>query len=128
MVNFSKSGQSLSLLHLEAFSDQFLEVVPDLKASLTYDRGKEMVQHKQFTEDTKIPVYFADPHSPWQRGTNENTNGLIRDFFPKGTDFSKVSYEEIKHVQDMLNERIRKTLDWKSPEEVFYKLTGAIKS
>ena len=73
-------------------------------------------------------VYFADPHSPWQRGTNENTNGLIRDFFQKGTDFSKVSYEEVKHVQDMLNERVRKTLKWKSPKYMFKKLIGAIKS
>ncbi len=110
----------------EAFSHQFEGISDEMKCSLTYDRGKEMVQHKQFTEDTGIDVYFADPHSPWQRGTSENTNGLIRDFFPKKTDFSKVSYEEIKHVQDMLNDRIRKTLDWKSPNEMFYKLTGAI--
>jgi IS30 family transposase len=112
----------------EAFAHQFVEVNSGLKESLTYDRGKEMVQHKQFTEDTGIPVYFADPHSPWQRGSCENTNGLIRDFFPKGTDFCKISYEEVKHVQDMLNERIRKTLGWKCPKEVFYKLTGAIKT
>ena len=112
---------------IEAFADQFEEVDPELKLSLTYDRGREMVKHKEFTADTGIPVYFADPHSPWQRGSCENTNGLIRDFFPKGTDFTKVSYEEIKHVQDMLNERIRKTLNWESPEEVFKQLTGAIK-
>jgi len=112
---------------IEAFADQFEEVTPELKLSLTYDRGKEMVKHKEFTADTGIPVYFADPHSPWQRGSCENTNGLIRDFFPKGTDFTKVSYEEIKHVQDLLNERIRKTLNWESPEEVFKQLTGAIK-
>jgi len=111
----------------EAFTDHFLDVPEELKLSLTYDRGKEMVQHKKLTEDTGIDVYFADPHSPWQRGTNENTNGLIRDFFPKGTDFSKVSYEEVKHVQDMLNERVRKTLKWKSPEYMFKKLIGAIK-
>ena len=111
----------------EAFTEHFLDVPDELKLSLTYDRGKEMVQHKKLTEDTGIDVYFADPHSPWQRGTNENTNGLIRDFFPKGTDFSKVSYEEIKHVQDMLNERVRKTLNWKSPEYMFNKLIGAIK-
>lgn len=109
-----------------AFTNQFEEVPETLKLSLTYDRGKEMTQHKIFTEDTKIPVYFADPHSPWQRGTCENTNGLIRDFFPKGTDFSKVTDEEIKHVQDMLNERVRKTLNWKSPEYMFKKLIGAI--
>jgi IS30 family transposase len=111
----------------EAFTEHFLDVPEKLKLSLTYDRGKEMVQHKQLTEDTGVEVYFADPHSPWQRGTNENTNGLIRDFFPKGTDFSKVSYEEVKHVQDMLNERVRKTLNWKSPEYMFKKLIGAIK-
>lgn len=113
----------------EAFMHHFADVPEKLKMSLTYDRGKEMVQHKQFTEDTGIDVYFADPHSPWQRGTCENTNGLIRDFFPKGTDFSKVTYEEIKHVQDMLNERVRKTLNWKSPEYMFNKLiSGAIKT
>jgi IS30 family transposase len=112
----------------EAFTEHFLDVPEELKLSLTYDRGKEMVQHKKLTEDTGIDVYFADPHSPWQRGTNENTNGLIRDFFPKGTDFSKVSYEEVKHVQDMLNERVRKTLNWKSPEFMFNKLIGAIKT
>ena len=87
----------------EAFAHHFLEVPKTLKRSLTYDRGKEMIQHKSFTEDTKIPVYFADPHSPWQRGSCENTNGLIRDFFPTGADFLKVAYEEIKYVQDMLN-------------------------
>jgi IS30 family transposase len=112
---------------IEAFAEQFEELDPEWKLSLTYDRGKEMTKHKNFTADTGIPVYFADPHSPWQRGSCENTNGLIRDFFPKGTDFTKVSYEEIKHVQDMLNERIRKTLGWKSPEDVFKTLTGAIK-
>ena len=112
----------------EAFTDHFLELPDNLKLSLTYDRGKEMIQHKQFTKDTGIDVYFADPHSPWQRGSCENTNGLIRDFFPKGTDFSKISYEEIKHVQDMLNERVRKTLNWKSPEYMFNKLIGAIKT
>ena len=110
----------------EAFTNQFLEVPKELKISLTYDRGKEMSQHKQFSKDTGIDVYFADPHAPWQRGSCENTNGLIRDFFPKGTDFSNISYEEIKHTQDMLNERVRKTLAWKSPEYMFKKLTGAI--
>ena len=112
----------------EAFMDQFIEVPNELKMSLTYDRGKEMVQHKHFTKDTGIDVYFADPHSPWQRGSCENTNGLIRDFFPKGTDFSKITYEEVKHVQDMLNERVRKTLKWKSPSFMFNKLIGAIKT
>ncbi len=93
-----------------------------MKLSLTYDQGKEMAQHKLFTKDTKIKVYFAHPGSPWERGTNENTNGLIRQFFPKGTEFDKVSRKEIKHVQDLLNGRPRKALDYQKPYEVFNKL------
>jgi IS30 family transposase len=89
---------------------------------MTYDRGKEMAEHKLFTEETKMQVYFCDPHSPWQRGTNENTNMLIRDFFPKQIDFSKFTRREIKHVQKLLNERPRKTLDWHTPKERFKEL------
>jgi IS30 family transposase len=75
----------------EAYTDQFMELSPELRKTLTCNQGKEMVQHKKFSEDTGIAVYFADPHSPWQKGSCENTNGLIRNF-------SKVSYEKIKHV------------------------------
>ena len=110
----------------ESFADIFSEVEPSMKKSMTYDRGLEMAEHKTFTEDTGISVYFADPYSPWQRGTNENTNGLIRQYFPKGTDFSKVSLERIKFVQNQLNERIRKGLGWECPKEVFKKLVGAL--
>jgi IS30 family transposase len=78
---------------------------------MTCDRGKEMAEQKLFTEETNMQVYFCDSHSPWQRGTNENTNMLIRDFFPRQTDFSKFTKREIKHVQKLLNERPRKTLD-----------------
>ena len=81
-----------------------------------------MAEHKLFTKSTKIQVYFAHPHSPWERGTNENTNSLIRQFFPKGTDFSKVTLVNIKKAQDMLNDRPRKTLEFLTPHEVFSKL------
>ncbi|OGN13572.1 MAG: transposase [Candidatus Yanofskybacteria bacterium RIFCSPHIGHO2_02_FULL_43_15c] len=81
-----------------------------------------MRQHKLFTRDTNVKVYFAHPYSPWERGTNENTNGLIRQFFPKKTDFSKVTLKEIKRAQDLLNGRPRKVLGWKKPNEVFQNL------
>jgi len=93
-----------------------------LKKTLTYDRGTEIAQHKLFTANTKIQVYLADPHSPWQRGTNENTNGLIRQYFPKGIDFNQIKKQEIKDVQDELNDRPRKTLKFLKPDEVFSKL------
>jgi transposase, IS30 family len=95
-----------------------------LTKTLTYDQGKEMSQHKQFTIDTGIQVYFADPASPWQRGTNENTNGLIRQFFPKGTDFSIVSDAELQHAEDLLNGRPRQCLGFAFPRDKFYDLVA----
>ena len=85
--------------------------------SLTWARGKELSAHTQFTVETSVPVYFADPHSPWQRGTSENTNDLLRQYFPKGTGLSRWSAQEIEAVATTLNTRPRKTLGWKTPAE-----------
>jgi IS30 family transposase len=106
----------------KAFAKTVKQLPKEAFRSITHDRGSEMSEHELFTKDTKVQVYFADPHSPWQRGTNENTNGLIRDFFPKGTDFSQVPTKYLKYVQRLLNERPRKTLDWQTPKESFSKL------
>ncbi|MDI6783773.1 MAG: IS30 family transposase [bacterium] len=104
-----------------AFSREMKRLPQQMKRSMTYDQGREMVEHKLFTRKTKVRVYFAHPGSPWERGTNENTNGLVRQFFPKGTDFNKVSRRKIKYVQHLLNGRPRKVLNWQIPYEVFNK-------
>ena len=100
-----------------AFAREMRRLPQQMRLSLTYDQGREMAQHKLFTQQTRMKVYFAHPRSPWERGTNENTNGLIRQFFPAGTDFRKISRKEIKHVQHLLNGRPRKVLNWRTPYE-----------
>lgn len=106
----------------KAFAKEVKKLPQQMKLTLTYDQGREMAKHKLFTDITGVKVYFAHPRSPWERGTNENTNGLIRQFFPKGTDFNKVSRYEVKKVQDLLNGRPRAALDFSKPYEIFNKL------
>jgi len=106
----------------KAFAKEVKKLPKQMKLTLTYDQGREMASHKLFTKITGVKVYFAHPRSPWERGTNENTNGLIRQYFPKGTDFNKVSRYEVKRAQHQLNGRPRKTLNYHTPYEIFNQL------
>ena len=108
----------------EAYARAFQHLPREIAKTLTYDQGKEMSEHKQFTIDTGIQVYFAHPGSPWERGTNENTNGLIRQYFPKGTEFDKVPVRELKRVQRQLNDRPRAVLNYMKPDEVINQLVA----
>lgn len=106
----------------KAFAKEIKKLPKELRLTLTYDQGREMAQHKLFTKETSMQVYFAHPQSPWERGTNENTNGLLRQYFPKGTNFNNVTRAQIKRAQYQLNNRPRKTLNWKTPTEAMAEL------
>jgi len=119
MTFLVKLGNQEARTVRKAFAEEFRQLPKGLKRTLTYDQDREMAQHKLFSKETEITVYFAHPSSPWERGTNENTNGLIRQYFPSGTDFNKISINRLKEVQDELNDRPRKMLGFYTPHEKF---------
>jgi len=111
---------------INALIRQARKLPSELYKSLTWDRGSEMADHKRFTLATDIKVYFCDPQSPWQRGSNENTNGLLGQYFPKGTDLSVHSQAKLNAVARQLNERPRKTLGFETPAERFNACVASI--
>jgi len=128
----AKNGPALAGHGAEAVRDAITRVItalPELlRQSLTWDQGAEMTQHARLRVDAGLSVYFCDPHSPWQRGTNENTNGLLRQYFPKGTDLSLHGTDALTAVASALNARPRKTLGWRTPAETLDKLLKAAQS
>jgi IS30 family transposase len=118
----SKDSQTVTAI----LAQQIQKLPRELAKSLTWDRGKEMAAHRRFSLPTDIQVYFCDPHSPWQRGSNENTNGLLRQYFPKGMDLSGIHQNKLNAVARQLNERPRKTLNYETPAERFNQCVASI--
>ena len=111
-----KKAESLTIKSIKAFC----RIPKKMRKTLTVDNGKEFARFKELEDKTGLTVYFADPYSAWQRGTNENTNGLLRQYFPKGTDFTKVTDKDLAFAVKKLNHRPRKCLHYRSPDEVFW--------
>jgi IS30 family transposase len=107
---------------LAAFTAKLHGIAAPMRQTLTYDRGKEMARHRELARATNMRVYFCDPHSPWQRGSCENTNGLLRQFLPKGTDLSVHDQQALDSIADLMNNRPRETLGWRSPFQAFREL------
>ena len=119
-VMLVKMDGATALHALRGYEQAFSPLDATLRKTLTYDQGKEMALHKKLAESTGLKIYFADPHSPWQRGICENINGLIRQYLPKGTDLSVYSQRQLDHIAWSLNTRPRKTLAWHTPAQVFF--------
>ena len=122
LVHLPSAKPASAATVLQAFTDKLRSVPAPMRRTMTYDQGSEMARHKELSANTGIAVYFCDPHSPWQRGTNENTNGLVRQYLPKGTDLSGYSQAQLDAIADEINHRPRKTLKAHSPFEVYRNL------
>jgi transposase, IS30 family len=121
-VMLAQMDDCTSLSALKGFGSLLNQVAPALRKTMTYDRGSEMARHRELTAATGMQVYFADPHSPWQRGSNENANGLIREYLPKGMDLSAVTQSQLNAIANSLNDRPRRILEYQTPREVFNQL------
>ena len=121
-ILLARMDDCTSLAALQGFTRLLQTVTPAMRKTMTYDRGSEMARHRDLATANGIQVYFADPHSPWQRGSNENANGLVREYLPKGSDLSGTSQDELNTIADRLNERPRRILGYRTPREIFDKL------
>ena len=126
LVLLAKMPDATAESALAAFTVKLNSIAAQLRQTLTYDQGKEMSRHRELARNTNIRVYFCDPHSPWQRGSCENTNGLLRQILPKGTDLSVHDQQALDSIADLLNNRPRQTLNWRSPIQAFRDLMQGI--
>lgn len=117
-LRIGRSDSMRSDATIQVVKTRVKDLPPTLRRSMTFDNGKEFAEHHQLTRRLRLDVYFADPYASWQRGTNENTNGLLRQYFPKGTDFTRIGHDEVARVEQSLNERPRKRLDYRTPAEI----------